>query len=443
MSHAPAARARNTSNATVACNSARRCRRSRIPSGASARMAVNLAYPSAPPPVAGVSLGVVEAGIRKPGRRDLVVMKLAPGSQVAAVFTRNAFQAAPVMVARHHLSQTSPRALVINTGYANAGTGEQGMADARMTCKRAAELLDCAPEQVLPFSTGVIGERLPMARLLAGLPAAAAGLRDDAWLEAAHGIMTTDTVPKARSTSFEAGGRRYQVSGIAKGAGMIRPDMATMLAFVATDAPVAAGQLPSLLSHAVAGSFNRITVDGDMSTNDASCLIATGAGGGEPLLPGGKGWQALSDAVLAVCEPLAQAIVRDGEGATRFVTIDVEQARDGAEARRVADAIAHSPLVKTAFFAGDPNWGRILAAVGRAGIEALDIGGVDIWLDDVQVVERGALSPSYTEAQGASVLAAPEFSVTVSLGARGSAKTRIWTCDLSEGYVRINAEYRT
>ena len=442
MSRAPAVRARNTNNATVACNSARRRWRSRVPSGASATMAVNLAYPSAPPPVAGVSLGVVEAGIRKPGRRDLVVMKLALGSQVAAVFTRNAFQAAPVMVARHHLGRASPQALVINTGYANAGTGEQGMVDARMTCKRVAELLDCAPEQVLPFSTGVIGERLPMARLLAGLPAAAA-LRDDAWLEAAHGIMTTDTVPKARSASFEVGGRRYQVSGIAKGAGMIRPDMATMLAFVATDAPVAAGQLHSLFSYAVARSFNRITVDGDMSTNDASCLIATGAGGGEPLLPGSKGWQALSDAVLAVCEPLAQAIVRDGEGATRFVTIDVEQARDGAEARRVADAIAHSPLVKTAFFAGDPNWGRILAAVGRAGIEALDIGGVDIWLDDVQVVEGGALSPSYTEAQGASVLAAPEFSVTVSLGARGPAKTRIWTCDLSEGYVRINAEYRT
>ena len=406
-------------------------------------MAVNLAYPSAPLPVAGVSLGVTEAGIRKPGRRDLVVMKLAPRAEVAAVFTRNAFQAAPVLVARDHMAQASPRALVINTGYANAGTGEPGLADARVTCERVAELLDCAPTQVLPFSTGIIGERLPMVRLLTGLPRAVAVLREEAWLEAAQGIMTTDTVPKARSATFEVGGRRYQVSGIAKGAGMIRPDMATMLAFIATDAPIAAGPLQDLLGQAVVQSFNQITVDGDTSTNDAVCLIATGAGGGDFLQPGREGWQALTDAVLAVFEPLAQAIVRDGEGATRFVTIEVEQARDAAEARRVADAIAHSPLVKTAFFAGDPNWGRILAAVGRAGVEGLDIATVGIWLDDVQVVARGALSPTYTEAQGARVLAAPEFSVTVSLGGRGAARTRVWTCDLSDGYVRINAEYRT
>jgi glutamate N-acetyltransferase/amino-acid N-acetyltransferase len=391
--------------------------------------------------VAGVRLGTTCAGVKYPDRRDLVVIEAAAGTRAAAVFTRNAFCAAPVIVARAHLAAASPRYLVINTGNANAGTGRQGLVDAEASCRALAERVGCRPEEVLPFSTGVIGEPLPLFRIVAGLPAALAGLRSNGWLEAACGIMTTDTRPKWASRRLHLAGRDATVTGIAKGAGMICPDMATLLAFVATDAAVNPALLQRILVDAVAESFNAITVDGDTSTNDACLLLATGQSGAN--VPAeGEDCEGFAVAVREVCVDLAQAIIRDGEGATKFITVRVEGGRDVAECRRVAYTIAHSPLVKTAFFASDPNWGRILAAVGRAGLADLDLERIAIHLDEVCIVHAGGRALDYTEAGGQQVMARPEITVRVELG-RGEATAQLWTTDLSFDYVRINAEYRT
>jgi glutamate N-acetyltransferase/amino-acid N-acetyltransferase len=408
-------------------------------------MAVNLARPEAASlhPVAGVRLGVAAAGIKHAGRKDLLLVALDPGAVVAGVFTRNRFCAAPVVVAKAHLAAgAGVRALVVNTGNANAGTGADGLERARRVCAAVAAELGCAPEQVLPFSTGVIMEPLPVDRVVAGLPRAVAALRAEAWLDAAESIMTTDTVPKARSTRAAIDGRTVTVTGIAKGAGMIRPDMATMLGFIATDAPLSPAGARAMLAHATDRSFNCITVDGDTSTNDALMLIATGAAGGPPLAPGAAGFDAVRDAVTEVAAWLAQAIVRDGEGATKFITVRVEGARSVGECRRVAYAIAHSPLVKTAFFASDPNLGRLLAAIGNAGIDDLDVGAVRLYLDDVLVAADGGRHPAYREADGQRVMKQPEITVRAALG-RGDAQATVWTCDFSYDYVKINAEYRT
>ncbi len=391
--------------------------------------------------VAGVRLGTARAGIKYPDRRDLVVVELAAETQAAAVFTRNAFCAAPVTVARTHLAAASPRYLVINTGNANAGTGRQGLADAEASCRSLAERTGCRSEEVLPFSTGVIGEPLPLFRLVTGLPEALATLRPDGWADAAAGIMTTDTRPKWASRRLTLAGREATITGIAKGAGMIRPDMATMLVFVATDAAVDPALLREILREAVADSFNAITVDGDTSTNDACLLLATGRSGASVPATGDDRAR-FATAVSELCIELAQAIVRDGEGATKFITVRVEGGRDAAECRQVAYTIAHSPLVKTAFFAADPNWGRILAAVGRSGLDALDLERVTIHLDEVCIVRDGGRASDYTEEQGQRVMARPEIAIRVELG-RGAAAARIWTTDLSFDYVRINAEYRT
>ena len=393
--------------------------------------------------VPGVRLAAVAAGIRYQNRQDLCLLELAPGAQCAAVFTRNAFCAAPVILARRHLAAAAPRYLLINSGNANAGTGHRGLADAEASCAALAALAACSAEAVLPFSTGVIGEPLPVDRLAAALPAALAGLDAEAWPRAARAIMTTDTRPKLVSRPFVIAGRRAVVTGIAKGSGMIRPDMATMLAFLATDVAVEGGLLQACLAEAVATSFNAITVDGDTSTNDACVLVATGALGNDPIVEANSAdYRALRDAVGALCQDLATAIVRDGEGATKLVTLVVEEAADGGEARRVADTIAHSPLVKTALFASDPNWGRILAAVGRSGLEGLDIDRVRIWLGDTLVVRDGGRDPGYTEEAGRAAMAGPEIGIRVALG-RGQARAQVLTCDLSYDYVKINAEYRT
>ncbi len=391
--------------------------------------------------VAGVRLGVARAGIKYPDRRDLVVIEVAAGTRAAAVFTQNAFCAAPVSVARAHLAVTAPRYLVINTGNANAGTGAQGLTDAEATCRALAEQTGCRFEEVLPFSTGVIGEPLPVERLVTGLPAALTALQVGGWTEAAHGIMTTDTRPKWASQRLALGGQEVTVTGIAKGAGMICPNMATMLAFVATDAVVDQALLQRILNAAVADSFNAITVDGDTSTNDALVLLATGQS--RATVPTqGEDYAHFAEAVRTVCIELAQAIIRDGEGATKFITVQVEGGQDIAECRQVAYTIAHSPLVKTAFFASDPNWGRILAAVGRAGLTDLDLERVIIYLDEICIVCAGGRAPDYTEAQGQQVMARPDIVIRVELG-RGVATARIWTTDFSFDYVRINAEYRT
>lgn len=405
-------------------------------------MAVNLPPLPELHPVAGIRLGTARAGIRKPDRRDLVVIECAPGTRAAAVFTRNRFCAAPVTVAREHLLQSAPRALVINTGFANAGTGPDGLADARATCAAAAGLFGCAPQAILPFSTGVIGERLPVDRLTAGLPAAIAALAETGWTEAAHGIMTTDTLPKGASRRVQLGGKTVAITGIAKGAGMICPNMATMLAFVATDAAIDGPLLHELLAAAVDASFNRISIDGDTSTNDACVLLATGKSGVTIDAAHPDARAVFNQALRDVLAELAQAIVRDGEGATKFITIDVEQGASEAECLEVAQTIAHSPLVKTAFFASDPNWGRILAAIGRARIPHLDVGRVSIYLDDVCIARHGGRAPDYTETRGLEVMKQAEIRVRVELGA-GAASARLWTCDLSHDYVRINAEYRT
>jgi glutamate N-acetyltransferase / amino-acid N-acetyltransferase len=412
-------------------------------------MPVNLKPPDAKSllPVEGVSLGVTEANIRKPERKDLLVIKLEDGARVAGVFTSNRFCAAPVVVARQHLSMLDPtasvRALLVNTGCANAGTGREGIAAARRTCSDLAQLIGCSSSQVLPFSTGVIMEPLPVERIAAGLPSCLTNLRADNWLVSAQSIMTTDTLPKAASRRIAVGGAAVTVTGIAKGAGMIRPDMATMLGFVACDARVSLPAARTAVAHAAARSFNCITVDGDTSTNDSFMLIATGRADMPEITDAtGANYAALVDGLAAVAAELAQAIVRDGEGATKFITIQVEGGRRDEECRQVAYAIAHSPLVKTAFFASDPNLGRILAAVGNAGIPDLAVEKVDLYLDEVLVVKNGGRSPDYREADGQRVMKQAEITVRVALN-RGSAAATVWTCDLSHDYVTINAEYRT
>jgi glutamate N-acetyltransferase/amino-acid N-acetyltransferase len=407
-------------------------------------MAVNLPSPRREDllPVAGVELGWAEAGIRKAQRKDLLLIRLVEGATVAGVFTRNRFAAAPVQVCRAHLAEGGTRALVINTGCANAGTGTGGLQAARATCAAVARQLGCAPTAVLPFSTGVIMEPLPVDRLVAGLPAAAARLAPDAWLEAAESIMTTDTVPKAVSRRIRLGDRDVTLTGIAKGAGMIRPDMATMLGFIAMDCRVPAPLLQALTRQAAEQSFNRITVDGDTSTNDSFIVMASGVDGAEVRDEAAPGYALLRDALTAVAQALAQAIVRDGEGATKFIEVRVEEAGSIAEAARVAYAVAHSPLVKTAFFASDPNLGRILAAVGNAGIENLDPDRVQLLLDDVWVVRDGGRHPDYREADAQRVMRQAEIVVHLKLG-RGAAATSVWTTDLSHDYVSINADYRS
>jgi len=393
-------------------------------------------------PVAGVRLASVAAGIRYRDRDDLVVMELAENSQCAAVFTRNAFCAAPVLVARQHLSRQAPRYLLINSGNANAGTGEPGMADARRSCAALAGKAGCSAEQVLPFSTGVIGERMPVERIEAVLDKAMAELSGGGWKSAAHAIMTTDTVAKGVSQTVEIAGQIITFTGIAKGAGMIRPDMATMLAYLACDASIEAGALQRCLDQAVQRSFNRISVDGDTSTNDACVLVATGASGSPLINAGHADYPVFCQAVTELCERLAQLLVRDAEGATKFVTVRVESGRDSGECLQLAYTVAHSPLVKTALFASDPNWGRILAAVGRAGIEDLDINKVRIFLDDVCIVRDGGKADGYRERDGQGVMEQEEILIRIQLG-RGDAIEQVWTCDLSDEYVRINAEYRS
>jgi glutamate N-acetyltransferase / amino-acid N-acetyltransferase len=393
--------------------------------------------------IAGVRVAAGAAGIRYQGRDDLVLLALPPTAETAAVFTTNAFCAAPVQLARRHLAAGRPRYLLINSGNANAGTGARGLADAEACCVALGAAGDCAPEAVLPFSTGVIGEYLPVERIAAALPRLTADLREDGWEAAARAIMTTDTKPKTALVRCTlSGGRTASVLGMAKGAGMIRPDMATMLAFLATDAAVPRDLLLQLLQEAVADTFNAISIDGDTSTNDACVLCAAGTLTGASVGAGSDDAKTLGAAVHQVCDALATAIVQDGEGATKLVSIEVVESADAAEARRVADTIAHSPLVKTALFASDPNWGRILAAVGRAGIAGLDIEGVRIWLDDCLIVSGGGRDPAYTEAAGRAVMAQEAFRIRVALG-RGEAAARVLTCDLSYDYVRINAEYRT
>jgi len=409
-------------------------------------MPVNLVAPdpSSLHPVAGVRIGVAMAGVRKANRKDLVVMALDEGCAVAGVFTANRFCAAPVQVCREHLALgTDQRAIVVNTGNANAGTGAPGLADARRCCQALAAIAGCRPQQVLPFSTGVIMEPLPVDRIEAALPAAWAALGEANWAEAAQGIMTTDTLPKAASARLQIGGRQVTITGISKGAGMIRPNMATMLGFMATDAVIEPALLQPLLRHAADHSFNRITIDGDTSTNDSFVLVASGRAGHAPIrsLESAEG-QALREAVTAVARQLAQAIVRDGEGATKFITVQVDGGADASECARVAYAIAHSPLVKTAFFASDPNLGRILAAVGYAGIDDLDQGLIDLFLDDVHVARQGGRHPDYREQDGQRVMKQSEITVRVDLH-RGPATTTVWTCDLSHDYVSINADYRS
>ncbi len=412
-------------------------------------MPVNLVAPDPKSllPVAGVALGVTQANIRKPDRKDLLVIRLDDGANVAGVFTQNRFCAAPVVVTRQHLSMLDPnasiRALVVNTGNANAGTGKDGLAHARQTCTELAHLLGCTAVQVLPFSTGVIMEPLPVERIAAGLPACLADLRADNWLNAAQAIMTTDTLPKAVSSQVKVGGATVTLTGIAKGAGMIHPNMATMLGFVATDARVSLPLLKSAVAHAAKNSFNCITVDGDTSTNDAFMLIASGKAGMNELTDArSPDFIALRDAVTQVARQLAQSIVRDGEGATKFISIRVEGGRSEDECRKIGFAIAHSPLVKTAFFASDPNLGRILAAIGYAGVADLDVEKLDLYLDDVLVARHGGRNPAYREADGQRVMKQSEITIRAVLN-RGTASVTLWTCDLSHDYVSINADYRS
>ncbi len=408
-------------------------------------MAVNLAAPDPASlfPVKGVRIGVTEAGVRKANRKDLMLMTLAPGSQVAAVFTRNRFCAAPVTLAKAHLQSGEIRALLVNTGCANAGTGEDGLLRAGQTCEAAARLLDCSANQVLPFSTGVIMEPLPVDRIAAGLPGCIANLGDDNWATAAQAIMTTDTVPKAYSKRISIGGQQVTVTGVAKGSGMIRPNMATMLGFVATDARVERSLLQQATTYAAERTFNCVTVDGDTSTNDSFILAATGQSGTPEISKSDSPeFRLFLDAVTEVSLFLAQALVRDGEGATKFITVQVEGGINETECRKVGYSIAHSPLVKTAFFASDPNLGRILAAIGYAGIDDLDVSKVDLYLDDVMVAKGGGRSPSYREEDGQRIMKQQEILVRVDLN-RGSSAATVWTCDFSHDYVSINADYRS
>ena len=410
-------------------------------------MPVNITPPLAEEllPIRGLSLGIAAAGIKKSNRNDLLLMVLDEGSRVAGLFTQNRFCAAPVIVAKEHLSDlnSSVRALVINTGNANAGTGQQGIDSARSTCSAVAGLLGCDADQVLPFSTGVIMEQLPLERVIAGLPTAISNLESDNWFDAAGSIMTTDIVPKAVSRQIRIKGRTVTITGIAKGSGMIRPNMATMLGYVATDASISQTLLQQILRHSADLSFNRITVDGDTSTNDAFILIATGQAGHDEIVDlNSEDFRSLQDAVTEVSVHLAQAIVRDGEGATKFITVQVDGGVDQDECAKVAYAIAHSPLVKTAFFASDPNLGRILAAIGYAGINDLDVNQIKLYLDEVLVAENGGRAGSYLEADGQRVMNQDEITVRVVLN-RGDSSVTVWTCDFSYDYVKINASYRS
>ena len=407
-------------------------------------MSVNLPLPnpSSLTPVAGLRLGHAQAGIRKSGRKDVLVIELAEGSSVAGVFTKNRFCAAPVQICREHLLTGKPiRALVINTGNANAGTGEPGYQNAIKTCDQLASLMGLTREQVLPFSTGVILEPLPVDKLVAALPSAIANLDADNWYNAAESIMTTDTQPKATSKQVTIGGKSVTLTGISKGAGMIQPNMATMLGYVATDAKISSALLQELTSQVADVSFNAITIDGDTSTNDSFIVIATGASGVE-ITKGVEDFDIFRKALVEISQNLAQMIVRDGEGATKFIEIEIAGGKNPQECRQVAKAIAHSPLVKTAFFASDPNLGRILAAIGYAGIEDLDVSGVQLWLDDVWVAKNGGRHPDYREEDGQRVMKKAEIKIRADLG-RGQASQTIWTCDLSHEYVSINADYRS
>jgi glutamate N-acetyltransferase / amino-acid N-acetyltransferase len=412
-------------------------------------MAVNLPLPIAAnlKPVAGIELGFAEAGIRKANRKDLLVMKLAPTATVSGVFTKNRFCAAPVQVCKAHLegvrmSGAPIQALVVNTGNANAGTGDAGLANANATCEALAALLGCAPSQILPFSTGVILEPLPVDRLKAGLPNAVANLKADNWYNAAEAIMTTDTQPKAASRTVTIAGKQVTLTGISKGAGMIKPNMATMLGYLAMDAKVAQPVLDHMVKAAADKSFNCITIDGDTSTNDSFIVIATGAGELEVNDIASPEYAELSAAVIAISQELAQMIVRDGEGATKFMTITVEDGTSVEECRQIAYSIGHSPLVKTAFYASDPNLGRILAAIGYAGVDDLDVSKINLYLDDVWVAKNGGRNPDYKEEDGQRVMKQSEITIRVKL-ARGNAAATIWTCDFSHEYVSINADYRS
>lgn len=409
-------------------------------------MAVNL-YPPEPSeiyPVPGVVLGVAEANIRKPNRKDVLVVELALGSRVAGVFTSNRFAAAPVQVCRKHLSETNNiRAIVVNTGIANAGTGLQGVIDAEETCQKVSDILNCSPTQVLPFSTGVIMEPLPMRNLLKGVEEAANSLSRNNWIDAAEAIMTTDTVPKCYSKRVDLDGQEITITGISKGSGMIEPHMATMLGFIATDIGIDESILQEVVKTVADASYNRVTVDGDTSTNDSFVLISTGRNQADPIVSADDPrYDDLLDALIEVAQKLSQAMVRDGEGASKFITITVEDARDEEEALKVAYAVAHSPLVKTAFYASDPNLGRILAAVGNSKIADLDPTKVTLWLDDVLVARNGGRAQEYEEIRGQTVMAQDEITVRISLG-RGDASETVWTTDLSHDYVSINADYRS
>jgi len=408
-------------------------------------MPVKLSAPTAEAllPVKGVQLGFAQAHIRKPNRKDVLVITLPEGSSVSGVFTLNRFCAAPVTVCKAHLQHNKGiRALLVNTGCANAGTGQQGLDDARASCIGVAQALNISPEQVLPFSTGVILETLPMERLLAGIAPAVANLQENNWLNAAEAIMTTDIVAKGTSRTLTIDGKQVTITGISKGSGMIHPNMATMLGYIATDAVISQAALDSIIQHAVNKSFNCITVDGDTSTNDSLILMATGQAGNTPINEQSADFITLRDALTDVATELAQAIVRDGEGATKFMTIQVEAGKDAEECRKVAYAIAHSPLIKTAFFASDPNLGRILAAIGYAGIDDLDVNTMQLYLGDVLVAEKGGRAASYVEEQGAAVMKESDILVRVVLN-RGQADATVWTCDFSYDYVKINADYRS
>ena len=398
-------------------------------------------------PIRGVSLGVAEAGIKQPNHRDLLLIELDEGAKVSGVFTQNKFCAAPVIVAKEHIlrkeSGSSIRALIINTGSANAGTGEEGITHTRSICTELARLLGCDVSQVLPFSTGVIMERLPVEKIILNLPKVVANLKPDNWHSAAQAILTTDTVPKAISKKISLGDSTVTITGVAKGSGMIRPNMATMLSYLATDAAISQPLLKKMIHNVADNSFNRITVDGDTSTNDSFILIATGrAGNLEIFDQESSEYKELQDAVTEVAVHLAKAIVKDGEGATKFITVEIESGRDSDECAKIAYAIAHSPLVKTAFFASDPNLGRIIAAVGYAGVEDLDVNSLQLYLDDVLVFENGGRAGNYSEEEGSRVMGQPEITVRVVLN-RGESSTTVWTCDFSYDYVKINSDYRS
>ncbi|VAX11587.1 Glutamate N-acetyltransferase @ N-acetylglutamate synthase [hydrothermal vent metagenome] len=392
-------------------------------------------------PVPGIRLATVCAGIKKPDHRDLVLIEIAEGSQVAAVFTRNAFCAAPVIVAREHRAAATPQYLLVNTGNANAGTGESGLTDARACCQAVADATGCFAHAVLPFSTGVIGEHMPVDKISVAIPDAVKKLDAGNWDDASWGILTTDTRPKCFSTQLNIDGKTISITGMAKGAGMIRPNMATMLAYIATDAAISENDLQQCLQTAVNESFNRITIDGDTSTNDACILMASGKSG-LSLKRGDAGFESFRQALNELCVELAKGMIRDGEGATKLINIEVISGASEQECRDVAYTIAHSPLVKTAFFASDPNWGRILAAVGRAPVNNFELEKVKIFLDKICIVEQGGRSSSYSEEQGQQVMDRDEITIRVDLG-RGAAQANVWTCDFSYDYVRINAEYRT